>query len=117
MTAAQISPVSPPPVVGFANGIAQSIVSLARFLGPIFGGYVRNRIIGTLICLSSSCHSSGPLASMETLMDTRWALSWYQASALPLSRTASLYAKVIAHACALVQFAIQDNSTIDTHQC
>ncbi|EIN08381.1 major facilitator MFS-1 [Punctularia strigosozonata HHB-11173 SS5] len=31
---------SPPPVVGFANGIAQSIVSLARFLGPIFGGYL-----------------------------------------------------------------------------
>ncbi|KZT69917.1 major facilitator superfamily MFS-1 [Daedalea quercina L-15889] len=29
---------SPPHVVGFANGIAQSIVSLARFMGPILGG-------------------------------------------------------------------------------
>ncbi|KAH9926841.1 hypothetical protein B0H21DRAFT_763768 [Amylocystis lapponica] len=29
---------SPPHVVGFANGIAQSIVSLARFFGPILGG-------------------------------------------------------------------------------
>lgn len=33
--------VSPPHVVGFANGIAQSIVSLARFIGPILGGTVR----------------------------------------------------------------------------
>ncbi|KZS87232.1 hypothetical protein SISNIDRAFT_461057 [Sistotremastrum niveocremeum HHB9708] len=32
--------VSPPEVVGLANGIAQSIVSLARFLGPVLGGYV-----------------------------------------------------------------------------
>ncbi|KAI0370487.1 major facilitator MFS-1 [Pilatotrama ljubarskyi] len=29
---------SPPHLVGFANGIAQSIVSLARFVGPILGG-------------------------------------------------------------------------------
>jgi len=29
---------SPPHLVGFANGIAQSIVSLARFMGPILGG-------------------------------------------------------------------------------
>ncbi|KZT25803.1 major facilitator superfamily MFS-1 [Neolentinus lepideus HHB14362 ss-1] len=29
---------SPPHVVGLANGIAQSIVSLARFIGPILGG-------------------------------------------------------------------------------
>ncbi|KAI0074454.1 major facilitator superfamily MFS-1 [Panus rudis PR-1116 ss-1] len=29
---------SPPHVVGYANGIAQSIVSLARFAGPIIGG-------------------------------------------------------------------------------
>lgn len=32
--------VSPPEVIGLANGIAQSIVSLARFLGPVIGGYV-----------------------------------------------------------------------------
>ena len=31
---------SPPHVVGIANGIAQSIVSLARFFGPIIGGVV-----------------------------------------------------------------------------
>lgn len=29
---------SPPHVVGYANGIAQSIVSLSRFLGPLIGG-------------------------------------------------------------------------------
>jgi hypothetical protein len=33
--------VSPPHVVGYANGIAQSIVSLARFCGPVLGGLVR----------------------------------------------------------------------------
>ncbi|KZV97199.1 major facilitator superfamily MFS-1 [Exidia glandulosa HHB12029] len=32
--------VSPPHAVGLANGLAQSIVSLARFLGPILGGYL-----------------------------------------------------------------------------
>ena len=32
--------VSPPHVVGYTNGIAQSIVSLSRFLGPIIGGTV-----------------------------------------------------------------------------
>ncbi|KAF8591246.1 hypothetical protein K439DRAFT_1402380 [Ramaria rubella] len=31
---------SPPHVVGLANGLAQSIVSLARFAGPVLGGYV-----------------------------------------------------------------------------
>ncbi|PVG02253.1 major facilitator superfamily MFS-1 [Serendipita vermifera] len=31
---------SPPPIVGLANGLAQSIVSLARFFGPIIGGYL-----------------------------------------------------------------------------
>lgn len=35
--------VSPPHVVGIANGIAQSIVSLARFFGPIIGGLVSFR--------------------------------------------------------------------------
>jgi hypothetical protein len=32
--------VSPPQVVGVANGVAQSIVSLARGFGPLLGGYV-----------------------------------------------------------------------------
>ncbi|GJE94855.1 major facilitator superfamily MFS-1 [Phanerochaete sordida] len=31
---------SPPHIVGFANGIAQSIVSLARFCGPVLGGVI-----------------------------------------------------------------------------
>lgn len=31
---------TPPPIVGLANGLAQSIVSLARFCGPIIGGYL-----------------------------------------------------------------------------
>jgi len=31
---------SPPHVVGYANGIAQSIVSLARFCGPVLGGLI-----------------------------------------------------------------------------
>jgi hypothetical protein len=34
-------PVTPLPVVGIANGVAQSIVSLARGFGPLLGGYVR----------------------------------------------------------------------------
>lgn len=37
--------VSPPHLVGFANGIAQSIVSLARFAGPILGGTVRTFVL------------------------------------------------------------------------
>jgi len=31
---------TPPPVVGIANGVAQSIVSLARGFGPVLGGYL-----------------------------------------------------------------------------
>ncbi|KAI0251216.1 hypothetical protein BJV78DRAFT_1361764 [Lactifluus subvellereus] len=31
---------TPPPVVGMANGVAQSIVSLARGFGPLLGGYL-----------------------------------------------------------------------------
>jgi hypothetical protein len=34
--------VTPPNAVGIANGIAQSIVSLARCFGPVLGGYVRS---------------------------------------------------------------------------
>jgi hypothetical protein len=33
-----INAMSPPPVVGLANGLAQSLVSLGRFVGPIIGG-------------------------------------------------------------------------------
>ncbi|KAL5527526.1 hypothetical protein ACEPAG_6327 [Sanghuangporus baumii] len=31
---------SPPQFLGYANGVAQSIVSFARFVGPILGGYL-----------------------------------------------------------------------------
>jgi len=31
---------TPPSAVGYANGIAQSIVSLARCVGPVIGGYL-----------------------------------------------------------------------------
>lgn len=31
---------SPPHVVGLANGLAQSVVSFARFTGPIIGGTI-----------------------------------------------------------------------------
>ena len=36
-----INAMSPPHVVGLANGLAQSVVSAARFLGPVIGGAVR----------------------------------------------------------------------------
>ena len=32
--------VTPPSAVGYANGIAQSMASLARCIGPVIGGYV-----------------------------------------------------------------------------
>ncbi|KAI0792440.1 major facilitator superfamily domain-containing protein [Abortiporus biennis] len=62
---------SPPHVVGFANGIAQSIVSLARFCGPVIGGLVWSMSvqdnpatgypIGFLVCAGACalaiCHS------------------------------------------------------------
>ncbi|KAJ3771857.1 hypothetical protein FB446DRAFT_644542 [Lentinula raphanica] len=31
---------TPPEKIGYANGLAQTIVSLARCLGPVFGGYI-----------------------------------------------------------------------------
>ena len=37
--------VSPPQIIGLSNGVAQSIVSLARGFGPLLGGYVRPRTL------------------------------------------------------------------------
>lgn len=37
--------VSPPGVVSLANGLAQSLVSLGRFLGPVLGGLLWSRSI------------------------------------------------------------------------
>ncbi|OSC97802.1 major facilitator MFS-1 [Trametes coccinea BRFM310] len=53
---------SPPHLVGFANGIAQSIVSLARFAGPIIGGTLWSKSVqddpsgyplGFLVCAAA----------------------------------------------------------------
>ncbi|KZV63332.1 major facilitator superfamily MFS-1 [Peniophora sp. CONT] len=35
-----VNQLSPPPIVGLANGVAQSIISFARIAGPLFGGYI-----------------------------------------------------------------------------
>ncbi|KDQ58789.1 hypothetical protein JAAARDRAFT_206634 [Jaapia argillacea MUCL 33604] len=61
---------SPPHVIGIANGLAQSIVSLARFFGPIFGGllwsmsvakdpsgYALGFVVCSSICLMAIVHS------------------------------------------------------------
>ncbi|KAH9050884.1 major facilitator superfamily MFS-1 [Lactarius deliciosus] len=61
---------SPPPVIGMANGVAQSIVSLARGFGPILGGYIwsasvqgnpSNYYVGFLMagsaCALAVCHT------------------------------------------------------------
>ncbi|KAI0828591.1 major facilitator MFS-1 [Trametes gibbosa] len=61
---------SPPHLVGFANGIAQSIVSLARFIGPILGGTLWSKSVqdgpagyplGFFVCAAACalavCHS------------------------------------------------------------
>ena len=39
---------SPSHVVGLANGLAQSTVSLARFIGPIIGGAVSAKRFGVV---------------------------------------------------------------------
>ena len=49
---------SPPSAVGYANGIAQSIVSLARCVGPVIGGYVSLR---SLLFLSRTVLTSSGL--------------------------------------------------------
>ncbi|KAI0087355.1 hypothetical protein BDY19DRAFT_247311 [Irpex rosettiformis] len=61
---------SPPHVVGYANGIAQSIVSLARFCGPVLGGllwstsvqdnpsgYPLGFVICSVVCALAVAHS------------------------------------------------------------
>ncbi|KAK7027964.1 hypothetical protein VNI00_015047 [Paramarasmius palmivorus] len=39
---------TPPHAIGYANGIAQSIVSLARCIGPVFGGWYPSRSVRIL---------------------------------------------------------------------
>ncbi|KAG9313618.1 hypothetical protein JVU11DRAFT_5950 [Chiua virens] len=51
---------TPPAAVGFANGAAQSIVSLARCFGPILGGYKLTRYnLGKLWAASTQSDPSG----------------------------------------------------------
>jgi hypothetical protein len=64
-----LASVSPPPVVGMANGVAQSIVSLARGFGPLLGGYVRSFSPGVLPRLTH-ISSYGRRRYKETLRDT-----------------------------------------------
>lgn len=46
---------SPPHVVGLANGLAQSLCSFARFVGPILGGLVsRCTVFFSWLCLLQS---------------------------------------------------------------
>lgn len=52
--------VSPPHVVGYANGIAQSIVSFSRFLGPIVGGTVSISFFGPTLSADVLEYSYGP---------------------------------------------------------
>lgn len=35
-----INVLTPPPLVPLANGLAQSLISLARFIGPLLGGSI-----------------------------------------------------------------------------
>lgn len=57
---------TPPNAVGYANGIAQSIVSLARCVGPVIGGYVRPRF---------HAHSSNGLPNDKCPVVQLWAVS------------------------------------------
>ena len=74
----RVFPASPPHILGYANGIAQSIVSFARFVGPVLGGYVsiEARLIVvpsitlTVLLVFISC---GRQVSMETHLDTHLA--------------------------------------------
>jgi hypothetical protein len=74
--------VTPPHAVGLANGVAQSIVSLARCFGPVLGGYVSHKLSfprsSFLVLRSSflvpmllidSCFSSGQLVRKTTHRD------------------------------------------------
>lgn len=70
--------VTPPNAVGYANGVAQSIVSLARCVGPSLGGYVRFTswtAFHWLIDSFMGCNRFGLSVSWTTLLDTLLASS------------------------------------------
>jgi hypothetical protein len=58
---------SPPHVVGLANGLAQSTVSFARFFGPVIGGAVSRVALNREIKLTNR---SGRPVSMAIHLDT-----------------------------------------------
>lgn len=62
---------TPPHAVGLANGVAQSIVSLARCFGPVLGGYVSLRPSSVVVVSSliDVCFSCGQLARRTTRRD------------------------------------------------
>jgi hypothetical protein len=59
--------VTPPSAVGYANGIAQSMASLARCIGPVVGGYVS--WIGFFLFFFRFCFTKG------TCTCQMWAIS------------------------------------------
>jgi len=61
--------VTPPDAVGYANGIAQSIVSLARCVGPVIGGYVSSKTMDELHLLIRITNSYGRAAFKMDLLD------------------------------------------------
>ena len=62
---------TPPNAVGYANGIAQSIVSLARCVGPVIGGYVSSKTLDELHLLTCITNSYGRAAFKMVLLGTR----------------------------------------------
>ncbi len=63
--------VTPPSAVGYANGIAQSIVSLARCFGPVLGGLVSdyNHALNLIRspCIMAYCSTSYGVLAFKTM--------------------------------------------------
>lgn len=62
--------VTPPSAVGYANGIAQSIVSLARCFGPVLGGLVSDYNHALIVirspCIIAHCSTSYGVLAFKT---------------------------------------------------
>lgn len=67
----ELSVVTPPSAVGYANGIAQSIVSLARCFGPVLGGLVSDYIHASIVirfpCIMAHCSTSYGVLAFKTM--------------------------------------------------
>jgi hypothetical protein len=84
--------VSPPQIVGLSNGVAQSIVSLARGFGPLLGGYVRalaRPLAPYALHLLTPPFRYGPQRCKGTRRDTTSGSSWLARRARWQSSTAS----------------------------